>query len=53
MGFEQLAELRDRLRAEKQQVQQVKTESAKPQKRKQPPKAKPREQDPTVEAIWR
>ena len=43
MGFEQLAELRDRLRAEKQQVQQVKTESAKPQKRKQPPKAKARE----------
>ncbi|EZH80834.1 hypothetical protein AU05_12110 [Ectopseudomonas composti] len=56
MGFEQLAELRDRLRAEKkqvEQVQQVKTESAKPQKRKQAPKAKPREQDPAVEAIWR
>jgi ProP effector len=56
MGFEQLAELRDRLRAEKQQVeqvQQVKNESAKPQKRKAPPKAKPREQDPAIEAIWR
>ncbi|XLX41796.1 ProQ/FinO family protein [Ectopseudomonas mendocina] len=56
MGFEQLAELRDRLRAEKQQVeqvQQVKTERAKPQKRKQPPKTKAREQDPAVEAIWR
>jgi len=56
MGFEQLAELRDRLRAEKkqvEQVQQVKTESAKPQKRKQAPKAKLREQDPAVEAIWR
>lgn len=50
MGFEQLAELRDRLRAEKEQVQ---TASAKPQKRKAPQKAKPREQDPTVEAIWR
>jgi ProP effector len=56
MGFEQLAELRDRLRAEKKQaepVQQAKSESAKPQKRKQPPKAKAREQDPAVEAIWR
>lgn len=56
MGFEQLAELRDRLRAEKQQVeqvQQVKNESAKPHKRKAPPKAKPREQDPAIEAIWR
>ena len=50
MGFEQLAELRDRLRAEKEQI---KTASAKPQKRKAPQKAKPREQDPTVEAIWR
>ena len=56
MGFEQLAELRDRLRAEKQQVeqvQQVKTERVKPQKRKQPPNTKAREQDPAVEAIWR
>lgn len=50
MGFEQLAELRDRLRAEKQQV---KTDSAKPPKRKPSPQAKPREQDPAVEAIWR
>lgn len=68
MGFEQLAELRDRLRAEKGQAkaesakEQVKTESvkapvktegAKPQKRKPQPKAKQREQDPAVEAIWR
>ncbi|HCR1545970.1 ProQ activator of osmoprotectant transporter prop [Pseudomonas putida] len=50
MGFEQLAELRDRLRAEKEQV---KTESTKPRKRKSAPQAKPREQDPAVEAIWR
>jgi ProP effector len=52
MGFEQLAELRDRLRAEKEQV---KTENAKPSKRKSKPpqKAKAREQDPAVEAIWR
>ena len=55
MGFEQLAELRDRLRAEKQQAE---PESAKPQKRKAPqktraPKTKAREQDPAVEAIWR
>ncbi|MGE8294813.1 MAG: ProQ/FinO family protein [Pseudomonas sp.] len=52
MGFEQLAELRDRLRAEKEQV---KTENAKPPKRKPKPpqKAKAREQDPAVEAIWR
>lgn len=50
MGFEQLAELRDRLRAEKEQV---KPESAKPQKRKAPQKTKTREQDPAVEAIWR
>ena len=49
MGFEQLAELRDRLRAEKGQV---KAESAKPPKRKSPPQAKPREMDPAVAAIW-
>ena len=49
MGFEQLAELRDRLRAEKQQV---KAESAKQPKRKPSPQAKPREQDPAVAAIW-
>ncbi|VXC89236.1 RNA chaperone ProQ [Pseudomonas sp. 8Z] len=59
MGFEQLAELRDRLRAEKGQAkaenakEQVKTEGAKPHKRKPQPKAKQREQDPAVEAIWR
>ena len=40
MGFEQLAELRDRLRAEKGQV---KADSAKTPKRKSPPQAKPRE----------
>ncbi|MCU7647081.1 ProQ/FinO family protein [Pseudomonas piscis] len=50
MGFEQLAELRDRLRAEQQQV---KTESSKQGKRKPAPQTKPREQDPAVEAIWR
>lgn len=50
MGFEQLAELRDRLRAEKEQV---KTDSTKQRKRKSPPQTKPREQDPAVEAIWR
>jgi ProP effector len=48
MGFEQLAELRDRLRAE----EQVKADSAKPPKRKSPPQAKPREMDPAVAAIW-
>ncbi|WP_394560961.1 ProQ/FinO family protein [Aquipseudomonas alcaligenes] len=53
MGFEQLAELRDRLRAEKEQVkgtEQVKTDKRKP-KPSRP--AAPREQDPAVEAIWR
>ncbi len=50
MGFEQLAELRDRLRAEKEQV---KTDSTEQRKRKPTPQAKPREQDPGVEAIWR
>jgi ProP effector len=50
MGFEQLAELRDRLRAEKEQV---KTGSRKPRERKSSVQAKPREQDPAVEAIWR
>ena len=49
MGLEQLAELRDRLRAEKQQV---KAESAKQPKRKPFPEAKPRVQDPAVAAIW-
>ncbi|WP_375739319.1 ProQ/FinO family protein [Pseudomonas boanensis] len=50
MGFEQLAELRDRLRAEKEQA---KTDNSKPRKRKSAPPTKPREQDPAVEAIWR
>ena len=50
MGFEQLAELRDRLRAEKEQV---KTDSTQQRKRKSSEQAKPREQDPAVEAIWR
>lgn len=49
MGFEQLAELRDRLRAEKASV---KTDKALPSKRKPSPKAKPHTQDPAVEAIW-
>ncbi|MFK0092002.1 ProQ/FinO family protein [Pseudomonas sp. NPDC090592] len=49
MGFEQLAELRDRLRAEKVQE---KADTAKQPKRKPAPKAKPREQDPAVAAIW-
>ncbi|MCY1355415.1 RNA chaperone ProQ [compost metagenome] len=50
MGFEQLAELRDRLRAE---VKQVSTASPKPPKRKSSPQAKSRGQDPAVEANWR
>ena len=50
MGFEQLAELRDRLRAEKEQV---KTDSPKQRERKPSVQAKPREQEPGVEAIWR
>ncbi len=50
MGFEQLAELRDRLRAEKVQV---KTDSPEQRKSKSAQQAKPREQDPGVEAIWR
>ncbi|MGE8360334.1 ProQ/FinO family protein [Pseudomonas sp.] len=50
MGFEQLAELRDRLRAEKQHVQ---NDPPKQRKRDSAPKAKPQEQDPGVEAIWR
>ena len=49
MGFEQLAELRDRLRAEKQQVQAGRPA---PAKRKPSAPAKPREQDPAVAAIW-
>ncbi|QXI40280.1 ProQ/FinO family protein [Pseudomonas xantholysinigenes] len=49
MGFEQLAELRDRLRAEKQQA---KPDNAARPKRQSPPQAKAREQDPAVQAIW-
>jgi len=49
MGFEQLAELRDRLRAEKEQA---KADSAIPPKRKSSPQTKRRDQDPAVEAIW-
>lgn len=49
MGFEQLAELRDRLRAEKEPQ---KSDSAKQPKRKYPLQVKPRIQDPAVEAIW-
>jgi len=49
MGFEQLAELRDRLRAEKEPQ---KAESPKHIKRKPSAQAKPRKQDPAVEAIW-
>ncbi|OLU27304.1 ProQ activator of osmoprotectant transporter prop [Pseudomonas sp. PA15(2017)] len=50
MGFEQLADLRDRLRAEKEQV---KTESTKQRKRQPAAPRKPQEQDPALEAIWR
>ncbi|NAT24731.1 ProQ activator of osmoprotectant transporter prop [Pseudomonas syringae pv. actinidifoliorum] len=49
MGFEQLAELRDRLRAE---TEPQKVDSAKQPKRKSSSQAKPRIQDPAVEAIW-
>lgn len=49
MGFEQLAELRDRLRAEKEPQ---KSDSAKQPKRKSCSQGKPRVQDLAVEAIW-
>ncbi|WDY59824.1 ProQ/FinO family protein [Pseudomonas sp. PSKL.D1] len=49
MGFEQLAALRDRLRAEKEQT---KAERPPQVKRKPAAQAKPREQDPAVAAIW-
>ncbi|AYG44341.1 ProQ activator of osmoprotectant transporter prop [Pseudomonas sp. Leaf58] len=49
MGFEQLAELRDRLRADKEQA---KAKNPAPAKRRSPPQAKAREQDPAVAAIW-
>lgn len=48
MGFEQLAELRDRLRAERQPEE---ADRAKDLKRKPSPQAKPRIPDPAVEAI--
>lgn len=50
MGFEQLAELRDRLRAEKEQV---KIDSTKQNERKSSQQKTPSEQDPALEAIWR
>lgn len=56
MGFEQLAELRDRLRAEKQPVKtdsKAKTDAKKPRKPAPARQDKAREQDPAVEAIWR
>jgi ProP effector len=49
MGFEQLAGLRDRLRAEKEPE---KSDGAIQPKRKSSPPAKPRSQNPAVEAIW-
>lgn len=49
MGFEQLAKLRDRLRAEKAPT---KVDSAIRPKRKPAGNLKPREQDPAVAAIW-
>jgi ProP effector len=49
MGFEQLAELRDLLRAEKEPP---KVDRAKDFKRKPSPQTKNRIQDPAVEAIW-
>lgn len=50
MGFEQLAELRDRLRAEKVQE---KTDGTQQRMQKSFPKTEPRKQHPAVEAIWR
>ncbi|MGC4011367.1 MAG: ProQ/FinO family protein [Pseudomonas sp.] len=50
MGFEQLAGLRDRLRAEKEQAKAAGEKRRKP---KAAPQEKPREQDPALEAIWR
>jgi ProP effector len=49
MGFEQLAELRDRLRAE---TEQAKADIAPPPNRKSSTQAKPRNQDPAIDAIW-
>jgi len=53
MGFEQLAQLRDQLRAEKQQAKpEAKPERAMRPKQKSAPQAKPRDLDPAVAAIW-
>lgn len=49
MGFEQLADLRDRLRAENTPA---KTDKAITPTRKRSSQAKPRTQNPAVEAIW-
>ncbi|MEE4075156.1 ProQ/FinO family protein [Pseudomonas viridiflava] len=49
MGFEQLAELRDRLRAE---TEQAKADIATTPNRKTSTQAKPRNQDPAIDAIW-
>ncbi|WP_408598383.1 ProQ/FinO family protein [Pseudomonas sp. PLMAX] len=49
MGFEQLAELRDRLRADSERE---KTDSAVHLKRKPSSQTKPRDRDQVVEAIW-
>jgi ProP effector len=49
MGFEQLAELRDRLRAETEQEKAGRTHP----KRGPSPDTKPRNKDPAVDAIWR
>lgn len=49
MGFEQLAELRDRLRAE---TEQANADIAPTPNRKSSTPAKPRNQDPAIDAIW-
>ena len=49
MGFEQLAELRDRLRAEKAPA---KADNAMRSKKNVPADPKPREENPAVAAIW-
>lgn len=49
MGFEQLAELRNRLRAE---TESAKADIAARPKRKPSAQPKPRQPDPAVEAIW-
>jgi ProP effector len=49
MGFEQLAELRDRLRAE---TEQTKADVAPSPNRKTSSQVQPRNQNPAIEAIW-